>query len=261
MRDLALSSRFLLVFQYRSLDVASVEYGTDKQRKQSAQNVHLSAILGDDRFAVAGPGKSLKLLQAQLPASTTCRPAFVHGSYHGGDAMQAVLEDVVQDVHRLQIAFPDWPILQVSVRSTIHGELLAATQPDSSLLRAALQCMLIHPVDWTSTFESSIDNSSQRLEANTDLHSTFLALGPNARSLLTREKHATTHPRLEIRSIPDKGTTAADSLQSDDIAIVGMSVNMPGCDTLEEIWNVLENGTNLAQEVCAGVIFEGTLAN
>jgi hypothetical protein len=170
--------------------------------------------------------------------------------------MQTVLEDVVQDVQRLQVAFPDWPKLHVSVRSTIDGELLASTQQDSSLLRAALRCMLIHPVDWPLTFESSIVCSSQRLNSNADLNSEILALGPNARSLITRGMGATTHPRLEIRSIPSKETSRVDSPRTDDIAIVGMSVDMPGCDGLEEIWKVLENGTSLATEVCSAVILE-----
>jgi hypothetical protein len=175
--------------------------------------------------------------------------------------MQTVLEEVVQGVQKLQIPFPDWSNLQVSVRSTIDGEVLASTQPDSSLLRAALRCMLIYPVDWTSTLESSIESSHQRLEANAELHSEVLALGPNARSMLTRGKSAATHPRLDIRSIPSKENSKTDCLRMDDIAIVGMSVNMPHCHGLEDIWTVLKNGTSLATEVCSAVVFEGAAAH
>lgn len=113
--------------------------------------------------------------------------------------MEKMLQDIFRDVQRLQIPFPDWDSLKCPVRSTIDGGLLARAGTDPELLiDAALRCMLIKPVDWHLTFTKTLGSISQRLEANTNLDSRILALGPNSKSLFSTARSAALHPRLEI---------------------------------------------------------------
>jgi malonyl CoA-acyl carrier protein transacylase len=115
--------------------------------------------------------------------------------------MEQVLQDVLRDVERLQIPFPDWDSIQVPVRSTVDGRLLAATHDTSkTLLDATLRCMFIHPVDWISTVENLIESGLHRLKSDDDLHSRILAVGPNANSLLKAAKGKALHPRLTIEN-------------------------------------------------------------
>lgn len=182
--------------------------------------------------------------------------------------MEKVLHDILQDVERLQILFPDWNSLQRPVRSTIDGSLLAPVQSKpNTLLDAALRCMLIHPVDWHVTVGNILESASQRLELDPDLHSRILALGPNASSLFATAKGAALHQRLEIEHVyvtiqsdralltshsPFKRSSETDSWRKSDIAIVGMSVDVPGSEDLHDFWDMLQNSTNVATEVIDG---------
>jgi hypothetical protein len=179
--------------------------------------------------------------------------------------MEGVRQSILRDAERLEIPFPDWESIQIPVRSTVDGSLLAPTESKSNtLLDAALGSMLIHPVNWQATVSNILDSASRRLESDTDLHSCVLALGPNANSLFTAAKGAALHQRLDIEHVyvailrdwasltlhsPSSKLTPADSWRKSDIAIVGMSVDVPGCENLHDFWNMMQNSTNVATEV------------
>lgn len=179
--------------------------------------------------------------------------------------MEEVVQDIVRDVERLRIPFPDWNAVKVPIRSTVDGCLLDSTHPQSNtLLDAALRCMLIHPVDWHTTVSNILESASQRLELNGDLCSRILALGPNGSSLLTSAKSTTLHPRLQIEHMyvttpcdrplltfqsPASKSIGSDSWRKSDIAIVGMSADIPGSEDLHAFWDMLHNSTNVATEV------------
>lgn len=180
--------------------------------------------------------------------------------------MEEVVQDILRDVKRLEIPFPDWAALKIPVRSTVDGTFLASTQPQSdTLLEAAIRCMLIHPVDWQATASNILDSALQRLDMNAELCSRVLALGPNGGSLFTSAKNTALHPRLQIeyryastssrnhhmltlRSTSSK-SNGTESWHKSDIAIVGMSVNLPGGEDLHAFWDMLQNSTNVSTEV------------
>lgn len=217
-------------------------------------------------FSLSGTGADLGRLQTLLPTSTTCRPAFIHTCYHGGGDMEKVIQEIIKDVERLGIPVPEWKSLRIPVRSTVDGSLLAPTQPKAdTLLHTVLRCMLVHPVDWKTTVWAVIESAAQHLDKEIDLQSRMLAIGPNASSLFTATKGASLHPRLKIEHMyvlplqchespltkpsPSKKPLTTETWHKDDIAIVGMSVDIPGSDDLHDFWDMLQNSTNVATEV------------
>ena len=153
-------------------------------------------------MSLSGTGADLDRLQRLLPPTTAHRTALVHTYYHGGNQLEGVLRDVVQDVERLRIPFPSWNSVQSPIRSTIDGELLIPGEHESAgLLIAALRCMLIDKVDWNKTMQQITKSVMQRLASDERLSSRILAMGPNASSLLSSMRGTRLHDRLNITHV------------------------------------------------------------
>ncbi|KAI1528845.1 Polyketide synthase modules, partial [Pyrenophora tritici-repentis] len=228
----------------------ALETALTSAQSQLSHRVRVSAVLGDDMFSLSGTGVDLDRLRSLLPTTSTHRPAFIHTCYHGGEDMEEVVQDILRDVKRLEIPFPDWEALKIPVRSTVDGTFLASTQPQSdTLLEAAIRCMLIHPVDWQATASNILDSASQRLDMNAELCSRVLALGPNGGSLFTSAKNTALHQRLQIEHSTSSKSIGSESWHKSDIAIVGMSVDIPGGEDLHAFWDMLQNSTNVSTEI------------
>lgn len=199
-------------------------------------------------MSVSGEGKTLDDFKTNhLSASTTSRFANVHGYYHGGDALKETLEDVMKDVERQRIRFPTWDSLKVPVRSSLDGKYLESTTLASSLLEAAVQSILIDRVDWNVTSDLMIHDALDRLHQDSRATCRVLALGPNSSFLLRGFKGMPDHPRLEISKTPVPSSD--DGPSPNDIAIVGMSVDFPSGKGTAELWDTMEKGLNVVQEV------------
>ncbi|KAF9631050.1 conidial yellow pigment biosynthesis polyketide synthase [Lasiodiplodia theobromae] len=218
----------------------------NKARNQTPP-IRIAAVLSEKAFSLTGPGTVLDDFRANsLPKSTPSLPANVHGYYHGGPLLHDTQRQVLDDVQRRGINFPAWEGLQVPVRSTCDGEYLNAAGHGVSLLEAALQSILVQPVDWWLASQKLVSFANVRLNEDINLSYRVLALGPNAKSLLRALKENKSRDRLHIAD----GISNVESAPSpNDIAIVGMSANFPRGKGTAELWDTLEKGLSALQEI------------
>lgn len=140
--------------------------------------------------------------------------------------------------------------------STIIGEPLSfSVQSETSitlgrLVSLLLEMILLEPVDWVSIQDNILSDVQQRADSE---ECEILNFGPGYGVSKSIQKLPQT---AEIRDVSAAGaSTASDSSASgismDDIAIVGMAVDLPGASDADELWNNLCNGVNSCSEIPA----------
>lgn len=135
----------------------------------------------------------------------------------------------------------------VQVISTGSGKPFVA---DSlrSLLELAIDDILQSPLYWSKIIPTVVSIYRQS-------EIVLTAIGPtnvtkSLRGTLEKESIKVTETRVLSES-------SADNLDEDseDVAIIGMACRYPGCETLEEFWDVLERGQDLHTKVCFSDFF------
>lgn len=118
------------------------------------------------------------------------------------------------------------------------------------LLPLVVDDILQNPLYWTKTLQAlitSLDKSAQV---------TLTAFGPTnvtkslRRTLESSGVEVTETKEVEVPLVVDGHILG----ESDDIAVVGMSCRLPGSDSLEEFWEVLEQGRDLHTKVIAPIL-------
>lgn len=116
----------------------------------------------------------------------------------------------------------------------------------SALLPLVVDDILRNPLYWNKTLRALIISLGETADV------TLTAFGPtNVTKSLRRTLESS---GIEVTETREVGIPAVDDhiiAESDDIAIVGMSCRLPGSDSLEEFWDVLEKGRNLHTKVTA----------
>ncbi|KAK4174323.1 putative polyketide synthase [Triangularia setosa] len=205
----------------------------------------ISAVFAADNISLSGSGPSLsqfKTIAASQHPSAHFRSPHVHGYYHGGSESVCLVDQVLQDAGRREITFPTWQCLQTSVRSVATGQLLdpvAAAESGPSLLEVTLQSIFVETVGWQTTIESLTQSLREGLDKDPDAQFRVIGMGPNAASLV-RDMASTMLPS-KVSIIDSFGGFALNS-PPDSYAIVGLSVNYPKGNGLDEFWETLMKG-------------------
>ncbi|ROT35234.1 phenolpthiocerol synthesis polyketide synthase ppsA [Sodiomyces alkalinus F11] len=211
--------------------------------------LRVSAVFDEDTLSITGLGESLVAFKSVLQASSdapTCRWAHVHGFYHGGDAMSVLVKEVLSDVQRHDIKFPDWTSLHAPVRSVATSRHFEPTDDNSSLLELACQTIFTHSVDWKQTLNGIIESCSEKLTNDPEADMRLIGLGPSSRSLMQVSKMNAGHPGLRVfRQLADISKDADD----DAIAIVGLSVNFPAGKGVDQFWETIREGRTTVTEI------------
>ncbi|KAI1495530.1 hypothetical protein F5X99DRAFT_426131 [Biscogniauxia marginata] len=183
--------------------------------------LRISAVFSDDMVSLTGePGTLSDFKEKALPSSVPARYPHVHGYYHGGSAMSHVIQEILADVQRKEITFPDWGLIEVPMLSTATGQLLDSTQ---SLLKVVLQHMLLEPVNWKKSWDY--------LQATT----------------LKSTSSGKSNPNMELITI--NSTQPSPSASADNIAIVGMSAKFPSGEDTTQFWEMLKHGINAVSKI------------
>ena len=112
--------------------------------------------------------------------------------------------------------------------------------------------LLVHPVHWDVVFPAVFQAAYQAMHDDEDCFVEIGSFGPSSQFLLAGAKSHSDHPRLQVQDLSsfnsserggDRGT------ENEGIAIVGMGVNLPKGNGLEELWQTLSNGLSAIQEV------------
>ena len=128
------------------------------------------------------------------------------------------------------------------VRSTHTGSPFAA---DSliSLLCDAIDDIFQHPLYWSKVLQGVVTDVGASSEV------TIIELGPT--NVLKSVRRAFDTAGIKMVDHDPALLSPHQDLRSGsgDVAIIGMSCRMPGAETLEEFWEVLERGRDLCTKV------------
>lgn len=150
-------------------------------------------------------------------------------------------EDVLADVVRRNIRFPDFADIQVPIRSTFTGEILDHRISSGSLVVLVVDMLLIQPVNWDLVVNSLLKATPR------DVSVRLVNFGPGMGIARGMEK---IFPRGRVSSLDVAVTGSTSSLpKQESIAIVGMAVNLPGAPNISRFWDILERGINMISEV------------
>ncbi|TRX93222.1 hypothetical protein FHL15_005801 [Xylaria flabelliformis] len=215
-----------------------------QQDKELNSAVQISAIFDNDVHSLSGPGQILTdFRSAMIPSSIQCRTAHVHGFYHGGSRMSEVVAQVLRDVESRRIRFPTWETLHAPIRSSTTGDRMIKSSSSRSLLETVLSSIFVDICDWKKTRQKLFEESIKYLAHDHEAEYRLLCVGPGTKSLL---QGAPTHNRL---SIVGNVLELIEGDMEDMIAIVGMSINYPGANCLEQLWDILEEARCTASKI------------
>ncbi|KAM0344911.1 hypothetical protein ACHAPU_007044 [Fusarium lateritium] len=239
----------------RGLTSFEVEEKLQKLRsRQGLGRMQISSILTSGSVSVSGHRYDLLTLQKELQpmSGVTTTFAYVHGWYHGGSQLEAVVAEVMEDVTRRAISFPLCSAPMKPMYSTSDGTLYDGSGASSvEVSEWLVRQLLVHCVDWRATSQAIATNVENKLESDANTTMKIISFGPSSASLFPPFK--TPHPRIELIDVSSfksgKKQTEKCSIGANDIAIVGMSVQLPKGKGTDEMWQTLSQGLNAAQEI------------
>lgn len=160
--------------------------------------------------------------------------------------MEPSLFRVLDDVRRREIRFPAWDDLKARVRFITDFSSFRPQDKSISLLEAVLRMILVEEINWDSVAKQLLNALKRDLESSSAARCRVLAMKPNSRPLLRTMRDEQHCSRLEIKEFSPITETMATN---NDIAIVGMSVNFPSGKGQDQLWDTLERGLNVVEEV------------
>ena len=185
-----------------------------------------------------------------MPKNCRVRPTNIFTAYHDAKTLVPVKARLLADCTNRGITFPSFADLKVPL---YYGKPVATINPATlrhSTLEFILDLILVRPVDWLSAQEqifADVATDDDGPLASKEI----LNFGPGygvSKSEARGKRNiqiydASTRPQAS-ESAPEK-TASSD----DDIAIVGMAVDLPGAPDTESLWKVLRDEINTVSEV------------
>ena len=213
----------------------------------------MSAILSATRVSVTGPSEDLCAFQEWLGPKVTTTFAAVNAWYHGGDHLEGIAEEVLQDVEQRRIRFPNFHALRQPLRSSHDGSIANSQDSGSNgLARWVVWHMLVFTFDWPKTSEAILLMLAPVIASRDDFRPYLLSFGPSSEWLLGGFKSHDLYPKLDMLDLSafrSSKTIDIPISHQDDIAIVGMGVHYPKGHGEEELWNTLYDGVVAVSEV------------
>ena len=215
--------------------------------------LRISAILSPSMISVTGPSEELRSFRAWIGSEVTVKFANVNAWYHGGDQLEDIANEIMEDIDKRQVGFPSTYALQMQLRSSHDGSF--ANEEESShsgLARWVVQHMLIYPFDWPKTSEAIVSTLAPTIVSQDDFRPQVLSFGPNSDWLLGAFKYQNLYPKLDMMEMSafQASKTVETSLDHEEsIAIVGMATRYPKGHGQEELWDTLYNGAVAVSEV------------
>ncbi|KAM0211985.1 hypothetical protein ACHAQD_009974 [Fusarium lateritium] len=223
--------------------------------RHRAKRLKISSILTSGSISISGPKHDLCLLQAELQTMSAITTTFahVHGWYHGGEQLQSVVSEVVEDIKQRSIFLSHCSAPMKPIYSTLDGTLFdGSTRSSGDVLRWLTEHFIVHCVDWSTTSHEIAANIQTTLDSDSETRITILSFGPSSTSLFPPFERS--DPRIEFLDVSSfkngkRLTEQSSSIGENDIAIVGMSVQLPKGKGTDELWETLSQGLNAAQEI------------
>ncbi|KAI0012377.1 putative polyketide synthase [Xylariaceae sp. FL0662B] len=244
-----------VVVHNASNDVTEGLIGTNATNNTHAP-VYISARNSGTCVTLSGRGDQLaQFIQEKLPSHCRTRTTNVFTLYHNRDRLSHTFQEIIDALEREIPSQLEIPLhLVAPLFSTVSGapvNLSGNTDTQVTLrqlISLVLEMILLEPVDWVSVQDSILMDLQQY--ADSDLCE-ILNFGPG----YGVSKSARPMPQnVEVRDVSAAGasripTSESSSISLDDVAIVGMAVEMPDAQDVNELWENLCNGVDSCSEI------------
>ncbi|KIK52832.1 polyketide synthase [Collybiopsis luxurians FD-317 M1] len=241
-------SLVLLGTSQEAAQEAIENFTEQRSHRADPSGLYITAVMDDSCVTVSGSPTLLAEIFAKVTTifgpSVVAHSTSVDTLYHCPLVLKSTREQVLSDVVRRDIRFPDLSDLLAPVRSTSNGILLDRSAPNdgSSLLLLVIDMLLVQPVRWDLV-------ASEVAKSFPDGDLKFLNFGPGV-ALSRGLERACPKGRVHLHDLSTNSENIPKSQPKQDaIAVVGMAVNMPGSPNVSKLWEILEQGINTLSEI------------
>lgn len=210
-------------------------------------------MLSPTRITLSGfPSKVSTFISETIPGECRVRPAEVFSLYHNGDLLKDVRDQVLQDLALCGNLLQTELQFTAPILSTVSGEPLkfSATTKLEEVASAILDMIFIQEVDWVTVQNSIVSLTATAATAgpvNILNYGPGLGMSPTAfRDVLANHVDIVDGSKLAEPVYPQ---SRRSRLAPEDIAIVGMAVDLPGASDTDALWEGLMKGMNKCTEV------------
>ena len=219
----------------------------------NTSQVYLSAINADDCCTLSGRGDQLqRFVRDKLLAEYRVKETNVRSLYHSRTQLTKLRQQLVEDLRRRLPSFSAPLVVVAPVFSTIDGKAIRFPAPSSLevVCNILFDMILLEPVDWQAVqigIISTIEQSTAGKQASCEI----LNFGPGYG--MSRSKH-TLPDNVQIKDVSSANShqpleTTSAAFADDDIAIVGIGIDLPGAPNVATLWDNLSGGVNSCSEV------------
>ncbi|KAF2210496.1 hypothetical protein CERZMDRAFT_45538 [Cercospora zeae-maydis SCOH1-5] len=208
--------------------------------------IFISAINSASCVTISGTGTDLqRFVKLQLPSKCSIRPTNIHSLYHNEKYGGAEITALLGETKRRRLRFPCSRDLLMPLMNTIDGSIIDCdTQGgQDDLYEMILRMTLAAPTNWVAVQDAILSIAN---EAVAEKPVAVWNFGPGYGALTGYEY---VDLSIEVRDVSH--ISRSQSHNSEDIAIVGVGVDLPGAPDLEALWQNLVNGINSCSEIPA----------
>jgi hypothetical protein len=211
----------------------------EKQKLPPYRHAYISADFGTS-VTISGPPSTLALLRAAEPFTQPAKAELlIAAAYHAPHLdMNPSTADLLTSSN-----IPDLPLRKNAKLISSHSGLPYEASSMHGLLAAVFEDILQRRLCWRNIFDglgSALKNTDVAL---TVIEPTVMA-DQLSRGLTSAGAHVTEQHKERCLRSPDID-------RADAVAAVGMACRFPGADTVDEFWDILDQGRDLHRTVSA----------
>ncbi|KAJ6479893.1 putative polyketide synthase [Mycena vitilis] len=215
--------------------------GFQQASATSTPSLYITAVLDESCVTISGQPALLAAFLATLGPQVVVHKTSVDTLYHSPVHANGARQEVLADVARRGIKFPDFADLKMPVRSTFSGDAL--TGKAGALVDLVIDMILTQPVNWDLVTTKMLETLPERVSVR------LLNFGPGTGLVKTLERAFLSRRVSSVDATRDATQNNHVSVKQEPIAIVGMAVNMPAAPNTAKLWEVLENGINTVSKI------------
>ncbi|KAJ5658159.1 polyketide synthase [Penicillium longicatenatum] len=220
-------------------------------RKYKADcSIYLSAILAPDRVTVSGrPCELQEFISRTLPAHCYRKPLNVYSLYHNRMLLAELRGQVLEDLRQRGSPWNSEIRLMAPLLSTTTGQPLVPSERATigQFIETVLDLIFLDPVDWVCVQDSIV--SFTRNQENSE-RCQILNFGPGyGLSAAAYREIVARHVDIIDASVAERMADSASGPTKNEIAVVGMAVDMPGAPDVNSLWKNLMQGVDSSSEI------------
>ncbi|KXT12258.1 hypothetical protein AC579_2039 [Pseudocercospora musae] len=204
------------------------------------RDIFVSASNSPDCVTISGPGEALnEFNETVLRPRCSVKATNIFSPYHDHKLLASSRDKILRDYEIASATFPTKADLVAPMISSIDGSLMHSSQrPEKTLVAEVLEMVLIAPTDWIA-----VQNAMVTL-ADSHRPLSIFNYGPGYGALTHSED-----PLDEISVVDVSTELNAPELSENDIAIIGVGLDLPDASDLESLWQNLKDGLTTCSEI------------